>query len=125
MEAFKKEMKYTMHRLNPPEILARGTYNNLDYYIINMGTHPCAYIDVSDTKLANVKYSEINIDCHGGLTYSRDYLVGVHKKGWFIGWDYGHYGDFIGNDMFSSCFNKKWTTDEILVHCKQVIEQIV
>ncbi len=43
---------------------------------------------------------EIDLDVHGGLTYSNNYLcISENKKveGWiFIGWDYAHYGDYAG-----------------------------
>lgn len=120
-----KEMIYENKRLNPPEMLAAGTYKGIDYYILNMGTHPCAYIDVTSTPLNGVNYENIDLECHGGLTYSREYLATVDKKGWFIGWDYGHYGDY----MKLSCMlpgeldGKQWTTKEILLEVKRVIEQ--
>mgnify|MGYP001032403433 CR=1 FL=1 len=53
---------------------------------------------------------------HGGLTYSRDFLwISKERKlqGWFIGWDYAHYGDYVGYElMFPKEFKireeKKW-----------------
>lgn len=91
-----KPMVYQAKRLTPPEQIARGTYKGLDYYVLNLGTHPCAYIDVTDTSLHDIEYEEIDIIVHGGLTYSRPSLATVDKTGWFIGWDYAHYGDFMG-----------------------------
>lgn len=74
-----KEMVYNILR-KPPERIADGTYKGLDYYVLSLGTHPTAYIDVSDTKLAGKDYNDIDIECHGGLTYSRGYLATVNKK---------------------------------------------
>lgn len=53
-------------------------------------------------------------------------------KGWFIGWDYAHYGDYLGYNMlpflqqFSEHHNKdkKWTTKEIFKDVKEVCYQI-
>lgn len=74
-----------------------------------------------------------------GLTYSRDYLVvnrnvkNVNdctiKDSWFMGWDYGHLGDYtkfsnIG-DWTTNVYEKKWTTKEILHDCISVINQII
>lgn len=111
------------------EMLGIGQYKGLNYYIVSLGTHPCAYVDVSETKLNNVDYNDIDIRCHGGLTYSRNYLYTVRNDGWFIGWDYAHYEDFVCdmkdfNCAFSSN-DKKWTTCEIVNECKSVIDQIV
>ena len=80
-----KEMFYQSTRLKTPEQIAKGNYNGFDYYVLNLGTHPCAYIDVTDTDLYGVEYSQIDLECHFGLTYSRETLITVDKKGWFIG----------------------------------------
>lgn len=124
-----REMVYTAKRLEPPERIAEGKYKGFTYYVLNLGTHPCAYIDVTDTNLHGVNYNQIEIDCHWGLTYSRDFLATVDKKGWFIGWDYAHYGDFTGYDMempeYLQSHGEKWTTEEIVKECKKVIDQIV
>lgn len=124
-----KPMFYQAKRLTPPEQIARGTYKGLDYYVLNLGTHPCAYIDVTDTSLHDIKYEEIDIVVHGGLTYSRSSLATVDKAGWFIGWDYSHYGDFTGADMMFppelQFGGKQWTTEEIIDECLNVINQMV
>ena len=45
-------------------------------------------------KYYNVDYPDIPIECHGGLTYSRSYLIHTDDKNvWWIGFDTGHYGD--------------------------------
>lgn len=122
-------MVYTAKRLNPPEMLADGEYKGFHFYVLNLGTHPCAYIDVTDTDLNGKDYSNIDIACHGGLTYSDEYLRTVDKKGWFIGWDYAHWGDYVGYEVLYSdnlrTNGKKWTTDEIVSECKEVIDQLI
>ena len=120
-----REMIYQRDRLEPPERIADGRYKGFDFYVISLGTHPCAYIDVSDTTLSGEEYSNIDIICHGGLTYSDSILTTVDKNGWFIGWDYAHYTDYFGGyfDSFTGC--KKWTTEEIVDECKKVIEQLI
>ena len=45
-----KQMIYSSVRTQP-EQLAVGEYKGFDYYVLSMGTHPCAYIDVTDTDL--------------------------------------------------------------------------
>lgn len=128
------QMIYTPNRSNKGEILATGTYKNFKYYVVSYGTHPCAYVDVSNTSLANKDYCENDIDCHGGLTYGRDYLSAVDTEKingkWYIGWDYDHYGDYTPNPfintfgVYREC-EKRWTTEEIVAECKNVINQIV
>jgi hypothetical protein len=123
-----KEMIYSAHRLNPPERIAEGEYKGFTYYVLTLGTHPCAYVDVTDTALYGKDYDDIDIECHCGLTYASERLSTVEKKGWYIGWDYAHYCDFAGYELelpyrFSS-HGKMWTTQEIVDECKAVIDQI-
>lgn len=124
-----KEMIYQATRLKPPQQIAKGNYKGFDYYVLSLGTHPCAYVDVTDTKLEHIHYSDIDIECHGGLTYSREYLDTVDKKGWFIGWDYAHYCDFAGYELTMptslSTGGKRWSTQEIVNECEGVIDQFV
>ena len=123
-----KEMIYSATRINPPERLADGEYKGFHFYVLTLGTHPCAYVDVTDSDLNGTDYTDINIECHCGLTYSRDYLHTVDKKGWFIGLDYAHYCDFAGYELEmpigTRIGGKMWTTTEIVKECKQVIDQI-
>lgn len=123
-----KEMKYGIEK--KIEILYNDTYKGFEFYIMNLGTHPTAYIKIPNThKYYGKHYDDINLYVHGGLTYSDDYLyLNEHKKikGWFIGWDYAHYGDFVGYDMIfcENYTNKKWTTEEILKEIKNAIDQL-
>ena len=123
-----KEMIYSAKRLKSPEMLEDGEYKGFHFYVLNLGTHPCAYVDVTETDLNGKDYVDIDISCHGGLTYSEEYLSTVDKKGWFIGWDYAHYDDFAGYKLEMPVGirtnGKRWTTAEIVEECKQVIDQI-
>ena len=110
--------------------LHKGNYKGFDYYILAMGnSHPCAYVDVVNTSLKYIPYRDIDVRCHGGLTYSEEHLSTVENEGWFIGWDYAHYGDFIGCDMDYNdgilSEGKKWSTEEICLECRDVINQII
>lgn len=124
-----KEMVYTKNRYDEPIVLAHENYHGRDFYITSFGTHPCAYIDVSN--LLNITQKEQNyilnvIECHGGITYSDSKLPSVtDKKGWFIGWDYAHCTDYTGGLSFNNFGTaKKWTTLEIIIECKTVIDQL-
>lgn len=124
------EMEYQNKLLNPPIQLTNGTYQGHNYYVFNMGTHPCAYIELpKESKYYNVDFDYIPIYCHGGLSYSAGFLYTVstiEEERYFIGWDYGHYGDFLGFDTDTLLFSgKKWTTMEIIDECIDVIRQLV
>ena len=111
-------------------IILTSDYKGWTYSIITFGTHPCAYVDVKNTMFDGKFYADIPIECHGGLTYSADYLPRTNDKGWFIGWDYAHWGD-----LFYSQYNidmgvidivsKEWTIDEVEEECKNVIDQLI
>lgn len=76
-----------------PIVEKRFKVNNFDCVIIlqELG-HRTAYINVINTDLKYIHYNDIEINVHGGLTYSSDTLYG-NEDGWWIGWDYAHYLD--------------------------------
>lgn len=47
-----------------------------------------------DNMLYGRHYDDIDVSCHGCLTYSKDHLYGQEDKDlWWIGFDTGHWGD--------------------------------
>lgn len=122
------EMVYgsTMHT---PELLAGGVYKFHCYAITSMGTHPCAYVQIPESSplyKAKVDLLEDLINCHGGVTYTGDLadgLPGLEPGGFWIGWDYAHYGDFLGG-LPDGCGGKKWDTEEMVAECRAVIDQL-
>ena len=109
-----------------PERVADGFYRGFHFYILTMGSHPCAYIDVGHSEFLA---GEIN--CHGGITYGDDILATVPEKSYFIGWDYAHYNDFLTfNDRLAKEYGEpyrahKYTLSEIIKECVNVIDQII
>ena len=133
-----KKMKYKSNR--KIELLFNDIYNGYHFYILNLGTHPTAYIEIpKNNKLFNLDYEKIDLDVHGGLTYSSNkLLIGENtsmENSWFLGWDYAHAGDYMGfyedfnkwniNTINSLNDCKKWTTEEIIEECKNAIDQII
>ena len=81
-----------------------GYYKGFRYVIVfqSMG-HRCGYVEIpKDNKLYGKDYEDININCHGGLTYSkfnnRNYPV-EYNNGYFIGFDCSHCGDGKNTDL--------------------------
>lgn len=131
-----KEMKYSAKR--KIELLDTGTFYGFTYYILNLGTHPTAYIKIPKI---DKRYYGKDIDsimemgdieaAHGGITYAKDYLyISETQKicGWFIGWDYAHVMDYGGYEELlpkeMRTGGKKWTTEEIKDDTKKVCYEI-
>lgn len=103
--------------------LAMGICCGYKWEIISLGTHPCAYILIPPMHPLWGK-SNIDLPVHGGVTYMSECIDLANSiKYWYIGWDYGHAGDYIGG---VSVEGKKWHTSEIIkeVHdtCKYLKE---
>lgn len=122
-----KPMEYT--GMSMCDILYQGKYLGYSFVIINRGTHPVAYVECKFDCVNG--YDDIrlgNINVHGGFTYYGEsywnYNKPNNKK--YLGWDYGHYGDYSGYCAYISEMSgdKKWATDEIYNEVKYVIEQL-
>lgn len=116
-----KQMEYK--KIEGRELLDSGVYKHHEYFVISFGSHPCAYIKLNGE---NRTFAE-NVPCHGGVTYSENYLYiakGEKIKGDFIGWDYAHYGDYLGFDKDFET-GDKYTTGQIVAECKSVIDDLI
>ena len=124
-----KEMEYCVKR--HIEVLDEGECRGYHYVIVSYGTHPCAYVKIPKGHPYYGKfYDDVNLDVHGGLTYSGN--IGHVEKGsrsFYLGWDYAHAYDYYGGyekefqHINDGC--KKWTTLEIFDHVTKVINQII
>jgi hypothetical protein len=112
------------------------------YYLIKQNPHMyswLAYIKLPDKhKWVKKNYDDIPLDCHGGLTFKatvtgkENHWQGFTKGTW-IGWDYGHVGDFtdygfaFSNDSVFKYneMDKKWEYEEVEKEVKEVIEKII
>ena len=96
-----KNMEYTPE-IHKPITLDEGSISEFDYVISSFGTHPVTYVRIPDNHPYYKKScDDLDIACHGGLTISGDNLEAIpDKKGWWLGWDYAHAGDYLGfSDM--------------------------
>ena len=122
-----KQMIYKSTR--EKEILDSGVYNGYEYVIVSYGVFPCAYVKIpTNHKYYKVEFNDIDIDVHGCLSFG-DNLTHLNigtDNDYYIGWDYGHLGDFIGYDYIFSISesDKKWTVEEIFEDVKSVINQL-
>ncbi len=114
-----KEMKY-QRSLPGREKLAEGSVGEYKWMVISFGTHPCGYVSVPrNHPFYDKDYWDIDdrIKVHGGLTYSGK--MGESNDFWF-GWDYAHADDYT---YLSTTGDKRWTTQEIVDECLDVIQQ--
>ena len=119
-----EQMNYTKERLC--RVLHKGEFKGFKFAIVSYGTHPCCYVFLpKEHKYYGKSYDEIDIDCHGGLTYSDKELIfnPLVNDDWIIGWDYAHYGDYSG--YFPDLRDKKWTTQEIKKDIEYAINQLI
>lgn len=122
------EMEYD--KSGEMRILAKGIYKGIRYLVMNVrGTHPCGYVNVAHTKFEKLDYMDLDcINCHGGLTYSSKCSpCECEEDGWWLGWDYAHFGDYnvYTGHSYDTDFSKKYTTEDVVHECIHVINQIV
>lgn len=128
-------MKEMIYGTNKFEILDMGTYKCKDYVIISMmGNHPCAYVECNIDYCKECNNPNHDEPAHYGFTFYNSLSHWEEKvdldeetkkifKKCFVGWDYGHAGDYTYD--FHLKDDKKWTTEEILENVKEVIDWII
>lgn len=123
----KCEMVYTdLVSKENVKVLADGTYLGFKVCILSYGTHPCCYFKLNEgDKFIGEDMDNIPLNCHGGLTFARktekDSPMG---EGYWLGWDYAHYGDEYGSGMLGMS-GKKYTTDMLIADLKEAIKHYV
>ena len=58
-----------------------------------------------------VKYDDIDISCHGSLTYSGHRLLDREYPGWWIGFDCAHAGDAIDRNSLIKYYDENGLTE--------------
>lgn len=104
-------------------IVDKGMYKRIDYVIKSVGTHPTAYVNIRNTQ-ENIDLIEEKAPIM--ITYTSKESGPLPKldphKEW-IGWDYGHAGDYIclrtEEDDISG---HKYTYEEVMKDVIAVIE---
>lgn len=111
--------------------------------------HRCGYVKVPFWHPVYEKnYDEIDIKCHGGITYTDHSLLGkTHTSGWWIGFDCAHFGDipdvqsavkyFEGDEKQRNTLNFLYnldkgqenfgtvkTLDFCIQECKNIVDQL-
>lgn len=111
-------------------LVEKNKYKNFEYFIMNLGRYPTAYVKLNKDQFNRIKTKDIKV--HGGITFETITGILINKfekvDGCFIGWDYAHFGDFDGLSIkypyLYTKGDKKYTKNEIEEECKDVINQI-
>ena len=111
------------------ELLEYNTYKGYNYVVISQGVFPCGYVEIpKDHPCYGIDFHKSNILCHGGLTFSGKLAdsLNLPTNTFWLGWDYGHYGDLMGY-MFSYSnivTGHGYTTEDVVQECHNVIDQL-
>ena len=112
-------------------IVSLAKRGDLYYMILDLRTHPTAYVGVGPGhKHYGKDYEKIDLDVHGGLTFcgnhkTFNYKELEYKKVWWYGWDYAHAGDFLGHGYpLQKSTDKKWTYLEVFRHVLDALEEL-
>lgn len=132
------EMEYDTEHPRSDKILAYGSYRDVEIMVVGIrGSHMCGFARVDGLldDSSDISSSELAwVDCHGGVTFVGN---GCHgKKGLWIGWSYGHDGDFVaeyhrhrgvlmGPGLSDVLCGHKWTTEEVVEECLWVVDQFL
>ena len=113
------------------EVIADDYFNGVRFICVNIGDHPCAYILVTQEFVDRHKdlYGDLpDIGVHGGVTHTGPLDIhGLNNpEDIWIGWNYGHAGDWTGhmsNEKNAKCGHIKYTTADIVTDCKEAIKR--
>ena len=123
-----------IEKLKPGEWI-RGKYLGYKWMVARMEIgHLCGYVRLWEGhpleilwKTQEYPYNSIDVDCHGGLTFSekltkKDIIAGF-TPGYWIGWDYAH----VGDEMIlpeRTIHGRHWKENEVIEECFSVIRQL-
>lgn len=128
-----KEMIYN-GAIDHREILEdRVTDDGYRIVVLNLGTHPTAYVRIPDeSRMLRYGFNAQDINVHGGITFFGSDVLGVPdaKGHTWIGWDYGHFRDYLKyytghrKNKPIVMHGKKYTTEEIIEEAEHVVDQL-
>ena len=129
-----KPMVYQHTRLHPYQVLYLGSYKKYVFFILNMGTHPTAYIRIPES---HPFFQKHYIECNPSMdffTFSENSLAFNNQldtpvpEGWYLGFDHAHLGDWLGywsDEENIRQGHRKYTTEEMVEECKLTIVYLI
>jgi len=124
---FSKTKQMRLEHDWPPEeaVLKRWKHQGIECVVGRGSIALCGYIAVpKGHPWYGIWHADIPLEIHGGLSFA---CRGT-KDRWWLGWDYGHDGDWIG---FYDPTTRKgydlpgriWTVDDVSVECERAVTQ--
>lgn len=90
------------------------------------GSHRCGYVGVRKSHpLFNSDYDRLDIECHGGLTFSGYPKLADEKDLWWFGFDCAHEGDRV--DYGYACDvtdGVERSLDYVVNECESIARQL-
>lgn len=105
-----------------------GVYKGVKWLILRMPEtkHLCGYVQVPK-EFCDIPYNDLNIQCHGGLTFSGKHYS---AEGYWIGFDCVHSGDFYPGNSYRLSHHNYETTETyknisfVENECIKIIDQL-
>jgi len=120
-------MVYEDDFLAEPKILFRDRYKGIEFAVINVGPHPCAYVHIPFGHPLYLKdYRDKAVDKlsyrpHGYFTFSNALSISG-MEGWWLGWDYAHFNDYTS--LLKRIDGRRWSTAEMILECMLVASAV-
>ena len=100
------------------KVIMEGEFKERHFVILaHHGGHPNAYLEVKKTdsmyKRDPKEYDDFLWTVHCGSTYYGNAYWDENDKRTYVGWDYGHYGDY--SEAFPDNNDTKWDIIDILM----------
>lgn len=126
-------MQYRNVRMQPKIILDNRIYKNYEYFIINLHTHPCAYVCIKSDDIYNqMSYQDIPYDDFAITpNFSDNKIIRIDggdnktyniERNWILGWSYDHLNDYVAGVDESG---HKYTTMEMLEDVYDFIDELI
>jgi len=111
------------------ELLHDETRDGVRFIVVQGPVCLCGYVGIPlDHPLAGKHYDDIDLPCHGGMTFSGEGTGEYLPKGFYwYGWDYGHAGNFMNlpGGIGDRLGGRRWTVEEVVEDSREAISAFI
>lgn len=111
------------------KVIYEGSWGVVKGIIVSTyGSHPCSYVQFPGIENICGCDETNDIRVHGGFTFLNSFntsLLDNAPSGFWLGWDYAHYGDYH-HSVFTDPSDTKyhiWTLDELIEELHDAMKQ--